>query len=479
LDRKNASQAEAWTTVVLFGLTLTLVFGSAYLCINDSLFRVMIALAQQSELLASRYFGEVSPEQIFTDAWHGMQGAIPFRVELSDASGPSELREQRHDWGLTLAPADSSVTVVNIAASSPFHGFLLPEDRITGIDSLHEDIFANFVEYLNRHQDGATRIFFERDGRADSVTVKISSEKPSDNLSVEFLDSIAYFHLALPAPDGYTSQLAKLSSSGALAFIIDLRNSRGDDHDQAIQLSEQLRSIIAARPTAVLLDGSTKGVSEDIARQLMQSDNATSIGTTTAGMPSIVEEVQLRTGRRLYVSLNETLTQPADEADDSSAVPTASAETSTAVIPELRCTGRQLTPLLFELVHGGYLLDFVTSHDYEALPGVADEDSLFSQFERFLEQRRFRFDPLGRALSDMSINEMGSDMTPIYRHMQKLHHEIVNPGLLEYRDEILRSLLKAIFEVKIGGEPSLSTRARTDDPCLAEALSHLQDQIRK
>ncbi len=477
MDRKNASQNEAWTTVVFFGLTLLLVFSSAYLCINDSLFRVMIALAQQSELLASRYYGEIAPERIFADAWHGMQEAIPFRVELSRGPGQTENPRKHRDWGLTLEQQDSSVAIVEIATNSPFHGFLLPEDKIIGIDSLHEKPVSNLVAYLNSRGNGATTIFFERDGRTDSVTVQISAEGLSGNLSVESVDSIAYFPLRLPLQEASTREILKLRATGALGFIIDLRNSGGDDLNQAQQLSEQLKSIIAYRPTAVLIDGSTKGVTEEIVRQLTAVKTVTTIGSATAGVPSVVEEVRLRSGRSLYVSLNEPLFRSSEDSGDSLSEPIVPKELSTAIEPEIPCDNPRITPLLFELIHGGYFLDFVTERAFTELPHPEAEDSLFSQFQQFLQQRRFLYDPLGRTLSDMSINTMNSEMTPIYQHMRQLHRELDNSGLGEYQDAILRHLLNTIFQVNIGGEPSLAVRARIDDPCLSAAIAHLKDQI--
>jgi hypothetical protein len=142
----------------------------------------------------------------------------------------------------------------------------------------------------------------------------------------------------------------------------------------------------------------------------------------------------------------------------------------------ISCRKFAMSSLLFELIHGGYLLDFVTATEFSAFPRPEDEDSLLLQFESYLQQRRFRHDPLGRALSDMSLNEMNGEMSPIYQRMRQTHRGLGNPNLDEYREEILRSLLKTIHRVKTGGEPALEIRARTDDPCLAEALNYLKKQ---
>ncbi len=461
---------------MLFLLTLLLVFGAASQCINDSLFRAMIGLAQQSELLSSRYFGEVAPEKVFADAWRGMQGAIPFRVELSaDSDAPIKAGRPRN-WGLTLTPQDSLVIVEDVAESSPFFGFLLPQDKITGVDTLGEESVIDFIDYLNSHSEGATRIFFEREGRTDSVTVQIAAIEPVDGAIVEIADSVGYLALKLPSKSDFDSELETLRSSGARGFIIDLRDSRGNDYRQTERLANQIEKILRGRPTVVLIDGSSKGATEEIARRLGRINGVVTMGGATAGTPSVVDEIDLRSGRRLYVSVNERLIRDFEEIADTTADSSAVVSTSTAIVPGISCGKVLMSLLVYELIHGGYLTDFVAATEITAFPEMADEDSLLLQFESYLQQRRFRYDPLGRTLSDMSLNDMNEEMSPIYQRMRQTHRGLGDLNLDEYRDEVIRSLLKTIHRVKIGGEPTMVIRARTDDPCLAEALSYLKGQ---
>ncbi len=472
MDRRNA-RSEFAATILFFLLTLLLVLGAASQCVNDSMFRAMIGLAQQSELLASRYFGEVAPEKVFADAWRGMQGAIPFRVELSaDSEAPLKVGRPRN-WGITLTPRDSLVVVEDVAENSPFFGFLLPQDRITGVDTLRESVI-DFIDYLNTHPKGATRIFFEREGRTDSVTVQITAIEPVDGALVEVTDSVGYLALKLPSKSDFDAMFETLRSSGAQGFIIDLRDSRGNDYRQAERISNQIKKILNGKPAVVLMDGSSKGATEEIARALSGIAEVVTMGTATAGMPAIVDEIDLRSGRRLYVSVNERLTRDFEELADTGADSSHADATSTAVVPAINCRKGLMSPLAFELIHGGYLTDFVTTMDFAAFPNLADEDTLLRRFEDYLQQRRFRYDPLGRALSDMSLNDMDEEMSPIYQRMRETHRGLGDLDLDEYRDEVIRTLLKTIHRVKIGGESTLAIRARTDDPCLAEALSYLK-----
>ena len=477
MDRQDAVRSEATLTALFFGLTLLLTFSAAYLCINDSLFRVMISLARQSELLASRYYGEIAPEHIFADAWRGMQDVIPFEVELSGERETAASLPGRRDWGLTLSPLDSAVEIMAISNTSPFQGFLQPADKITGIDSLREDMFLNLVQYLNSLREGETRIFFEREGHRDSVTVRIAASEPSSRQIVEQVDSIGYFAPALPSLEGREQELSELGAKAVGAFIIDLRGSRGENNEQAEHIAEKLSEIIASRPTVVLIDGTTKGASELIARKLGAEKSVSTMGSATAGSPSVVDEIPLRSGRKLYVSLNEAVFHDFREFEDSSKSDTISRKSDTAIDPEQPCGERGMTPLLFDLIHGGYLLDFATSSKFSGIPSEDDEDSLFTAFKAFLDKRHFRYDPLAEALSDLGINEMAPEMGPVYLHMRLTQRELAAPDLDEYREEIVRSLILTFFRVKTGGAPSLKLRARTTDPCLDEALTQIRGRI--
>lgn len=462
--------------MLFFSLTVMLILGAAYQCVNDSLFRAMIALAQQSELLASRYFGEVTPEHVFADGWRGMQAAIPFRVELSPAGDQPVNVGQPRNWGLTLRPVDSAMMVVDIAESSPFFGFLFPQDRIIGIDTVREERTVDLVEYLNSRDAGETRIFFERDGRADSVIVQIAATESINDASAEIEDSIGYLALKLPSSSDLDRDLEKLRGSGAQEFIIDLRGSRGDDHDQADALLGQIERITDDRPTVVLIDAASKGTAEELARRLSRLAHVVTMGTTSAGTPAVVDEIELRSGRRLYVSLNERFPWASEEAIDTATKSSFRVTSSTAVVPATGCGDARVSALLLELIHGGHMLDFVSGRHFSIFPRPGDEDSLLAEFNSYLRLRKFRYDPLGRTLSDMGLNDMNHEMTPIYQHMRQTHQRLGDLDISEFREEILRNLLKLIHRVKIGGAPSLTIRARTDDACLAAALAYLKGQ---
>ena len=475
MDRKSSSRSEASTTLALFGLTLILAVGSAYTCFADPFFRAMMALAQQSDLLASRYFGEVAPERIFADAWQGMQSAIPFRVELAESENQPTTQPRDRDWGLTLSEQDSAMEIVNIAEHSPFNGFLLPEDKITGVDSLRNEKIVHFVEYLDKREQGETKIYFLREGRSDSVTIQVSLDEESDIAKFAVEDSIGYLKVSLPKFKDLSEQIAQMKQAAVIGMIIDLRESKGSNYEEAGKLAETIIAAIANRPVVVLIDASTRGASEEIARRIGDNGTAVLMGAPTAGIYAAVDEIELRTGGKLLVSANERISRDLVDEFDSVKVPGPPAN---AILPAITCKNFRMSPLLFELLHGGYILDFVTKSRYNAVPTVAAEDSLLTDFVIYLGHRNFRYDPLGHILSEMSLNEMDADMTPVYVHMRQTHRAIGEADLTEYRDEIVRNLLRTIHRVKVGGEPSILVQARTDDVCLAEAIKYLKGAAR-
>lgn len=470
MDRKDSSRNEVSMTLALFSLTLILAVGSAYVCARDSFFRAMIVLAQQSDLLASRYYGEVAPGRIFADAWQGMQTAIPFKVELAEPEDFVPATDKGRDWGLTLALQDSAVEIIDIAESSPFHGFLHAEDKIIGVDTLRNENIGKLVEYLDSRDDGATRIYFEREGRSDSVTVEISLNDTEREMAFESADGIGYLKLVLPTEAGLSSQIEFMKKSDVTGVIIDLRGSKGSDYQRANEVSEKIADAVTGHPVVVLIDSGTKGASEDIARKIGGSGTAVVMGSASAGVLSVVDEIRLRSGGRLLVSTNERTTRQSFDEGDSVKV---QGPPPNAVLPAISCKNARMSQLVFELLHGGYILDFVTASHFEAVPTAAEEDSLLTAFVIFLGHRNFRYDPLGHILSDMSLNEMDAEMTPVYKRMRETHRAIGEADLTEYRDEIIRNLLRTIHRVKVGGDPPLLVRARTDDVCLSEAMKYL------
>lgn len=459
---------------------MALVFVAGYICVSDPFFRVMMSLARQSELLASRYFGEVSPDKVFADAWHGMQRALPFRAELSEFEESEEIPASPQDWGLTLAPLDSSIQVVDIATNSPFRGLLNPEDRITGVDALREEAFVDLIEYLNNSAHGETKILFRRSGHTDSITVLLDSipTMTTSEPRVDSIWSIRYVELQLSASNDLLSMVKDQKLEQFSAIIFDLRKSHSEDYDLAAKLAEEIIKIADSKPVVLLIDRRTRGAAEELVRKASSDSRIATIGAPTRGISTEIEQIDLRAGQKLYVSVNDKNTERESMLTELTSDTVKEAISPRSVVPTIRCEDRLMSPMVFELIHGDHILSFVTASHYTRVPDVDEEEQLYQDFKRFLANRRFRYDPLGKVLSDMGVYAMDPDMQAAYRQLRESHREMGDSNLDEYRDEVVSTLLKTIHRVKVAGPRPIELTMRTDDLCLKEAVEYLKGRTR-
>ncbi len=483
MNRPGASRNELALTLFFFSLTTLLTLAAVSACVHDSFFRSMIALARQSDLLAQRYFGEVAADQIFADAWRGMQQAIPFRVELADEAALLEPTRSRQDWGLTLSPSDSSLRVMAIAEKSPLKGSLRPADEILFVDDVSAGLLARFSDYLNDRESTLVTLRILRNDRPESLQVVVPTIGSSSSIHIDSLESILSIELrrlTLDVVGELTSALEKTGVAAGTALIVDLRGLHSSSYSAVGLIREHLQRIAADGRSIVLIDGQTTGAAEELALQLREEMGALLLGRPTAGIDSRFEEIRLRSGRRLLVSIDERI-EPTPISENASAMEMDSLAGSLpapgAVLPDHECREPRLSALTFELIHRGLVLDFVTSRIDLSLPAVAQEDRVFLEFREFLHHRGFRFDPLGEALADLSVHEMTPEMRPVYRRLRETRAGLDELHLADYRDEIMRQLLETWHRVHIGGEPTLAQRSRFDDHCLAEALAMLRNRL--
>ncbi len=470
-------QSELPLTLLLFAATVLMTLIAAAACITDPLFRSMILLARQSDLLSQRYYGEVAPERMFDDAWRGMQQSLPFRVELVDEQNPSSGQPpQPRDWGLTLQPLDSTVKIVAVASQSPFAGLILPDDEITAVDDRHTDLYLTLGDYLRQRENTAVTFRIRREAREDSVVMVVPESRENAAPEIEFAGPIAYLPLNLIAGD-FAEQISSESISTltqSAAAILDLRNAQGGGPDNVRDWVNGLTNALAGKRVAVLVNSNTGGVAEELVHLLQDRIELRTFGTPTKGLRSRVEEIRLRGGQRLLVSVDR-------DGLEHSALDTAATGDSLAtitppdaVIPDQRCGEESLSPLLFALVHRGLLMDFVVGGRYTALPSVEEEAQLFADFTLFLNERRFRFEPLNDALTELGSHQVPAEMLPHFRNLRDAVNRVEPSQLEDQQDQIIRALLRMIQRIKIGGRAPLSARIRFEDRCLGAAVDYLQ-----
>lgn len=475
--RTNVPKSELPLTLLFFGLTTIFTLGAASLCLNDSFFRSMITLSRQSDLLSQRYFGELAAEQIFADAWRGMQQAIPFRVELVEDGAVGEATSPRRDWGLVLSPLDSTLKVLAISESSPFQGSLLPNDEIVSVDEINSGLIARFSEYLQERESTYVTLRILRDELPDSLQIMVPPAPTNEAVRVDSAGSILYMEfrrLTRSAVDDVLASLRSLNGAAFAGTVVDLRAVRSSAYSAVDDLTDEIKKISNGKSMVVLVDANTVGAGEELAQRLRERSNARLLGTPTAGVSSRFEEVRLRSGRRLLVSIDERIRL--GEADDSTAGDSLGSQPKVAagaVLPDFECREPRLSPLTFELIHRGLILDFVTSRVEKTLPPAEQDEQIFQEFREFLNRRKFNFDPLGDALFDLSMHEMSPEMQPIVRNLKLTKESLAGTQLAEYRNEIMRQLLQTWYRVRVGTEPPLAVRVRFDDHCLAEAFTAL------
>jgi len=483
LHRTNPARSELPLSFLFFGLTAVLTLGAISLCINDSLFRTMVTLARQSDLLAQRYYGEVTPEQAFADAWRGMQQAIPFRVELVDEPGVVGATTPQLDWGVTLTPLDSTIRVLAVSQTSPFQGALQPDDEIIAVDETQAAAPAKFAAYLSERESTYVMLHILRNAALDSVQVLLTPTRGVETIQVDTIGAWLYVGLRGLSRDALNALRRRIDERPRMHYsgvVVDLRRVRSSAYNLIADLSTILRDAAANLPMAVLIDGNTVGAGEALALRLREECGARLIGAPTAGINSQFEELRLRSGKRLLVAINERVIPELEFADTLGAAVDsirkyAERQRESAVLPDLECREQRLSPLTFELIHRGLIVEFVASQAEQPFPAPENEAQMWSEFLDFLERRQFRFDPLGDALNDLEVHEATPEMRPVIRRLRDLGGQVEPSDWGGYRDEILRQILETWYRARVSVAPAPpALRLRFSDRCLAEAIQYLQ-----
>lgn len=483
MHRANSARSELPLSFLFFGLTAVLTLGAISLCINDSLFRTMVTLARQSDLLAQRYYGEVTPEQVFADAWRGMQQAIPFRVELVDEPGGVGAATPPFDWGLTLTPLDSTIKVMAVAQTSPFQGALQPDDEIIAVDAIQAAAPIKFAEYLSERESTYVMLHIRRKAALDSVQVLLAPMRGVETLQVDTIGAWLYVGvrgLSREAGSALRRRIDEQRRSQYSGMVVDLRRLRSSAYNEISDLNTIICEAAANMPLVALIDGNTVGAGERLAMQLREECGARLIGAPTAGINSQFEELRLRSGKRLLVSINERVLPELEFTDTLGAAVDAirkfaERQRENAVLPDIECREQRLSPLTFELVHRGLIVEFVAAQADQPFPAPENEARIWSEFLAFLERRQFHFDPLGDALNDLEVHEVTPEMRPVIRRLRYLRGQVEPNDWGEYRDEILRQILETWYRVRVSVAPAPpALRLRFSDACLAEAIKYLQ-----
>jgi hypothetical protein len=483
LNSPRTSGARSSLAFLLSVLTLTLAFFASYLCASDPLFRAMMRLSRQADLMSQRYVGDLSPERVFADAWRGMQAAIPFEVELAPDSSDTPQDRRLGDWGLLLASDHEGLSVVAVTDGSLFSGALRPGDRVTSVDSDTVQLVDRLKRYLSSRVGDSLTIEVERDGVTDTISVVVSDPPMKSAVSISMLDSVLYCgissisdHLSASLNDSLPDQV----NSGMRGIILDLRNCADKNVADLESIAEAFGESRHSLPTVILVDESTGRQGAGLARQVIKQDGVSIAGNVSRPLRVVTETIPLRTGEHLYVYrgernedyyfLRDTLAN--DTADSSR---NGLGAGSDEITPGITGDPPSLSAITLDLLDRGLMIDYAAASSYRALPAPAEEARMFEEFTAFLGTRGYSYDPLGQAFRDLEISARKPQILPTIRNMRMIINAQPPSRLDDLRSEIIPLLLLHLQEIKIGGEPALADRLRMNDYCLQAALAFLKE----
>jgi hypothetical protein len=461
---------------------MTFVFAASYLCASDPMFRAMMRLSRQADLMSQRYVGELHPDRIFADAWRSMQTAIPFHVELvSDSSGSASERKLG-DWGLLLSSDRGVTNVVSVTEGSLFSGTLRPGDRVKSIGLDTTRLIDNLRRYLTSKVGDSLLISIERGDVIETVKVIVPLAPEKALLTFSRLDNIVYCginaiveHMDAPLHDSLQLNIDE-STKG---LVIDLRGCQDDSEEGGDDVLREFLGLRPSLPFVLLVDQLTGRQGEKLVRQLLKREQVTVAGDTGHPLRAVTEAIELQSGNRLYVyrgERNEDYYYNRDSlVDDSLSNPLVSRRGLTeSTVPEIACEPPELSGLTVDLLHRGLMLDFAAASSYKTLPSLDEEAQLFDAFTSFLHAKGYAYDPLGEAFRDLEISGHKPALLKAIDNIRNTLRAQPSAKLDDLRNEIVPLLLLYIQQVKIGGEPSLADRLRIDDICLQAAITYLQ-----
>ncbi|GEM_PF-2382105 len=482
MNSQSSSGAKSSLTFLFSILTLSLAFLAASLCASDPMFRAMMKLSRQADLMSQRYVGELSPQRIFADAWRHMQRAIPFRVELVSDTGTATGEGKLGDWGLLVSTEHGRTTVVAVTEDSPFAAALQPGDRVTSVGEDTSDLIGNLKNYLASRVGDSLSVAVERGGVAETVRVTIPDPPHHPAVTLSRLDDIVYCGINSIGnhPAGSLADSLRLNvNETTKGLIIDLRSCGDNSAGDVRGFAQAFLDLPATLPLVLLVDVSTGWQGEMLAARLLKREHVVAAGNITRPLHAVSEMLPLRSGERLFVYrgernedyfygrdflVNDSLSTLLDNRNAG----------EEEIVPEISCEPPELSAMTVDLLHRDLLLDFAATSSYKALPTREQEEELLSDFAAFLRRRGYSYDPLGEAFRDLEISARRPEMLTAVEDIRRTLRAQPPARLEDLQNEIIPLLLIYIQQTKIGGEPSLADRIRIDDYCLQAAMAYLK-----
>ncbi len=471
MNSLNNSGAKSTASFILSVLTLALAAVASYLCASDEMFRAMMKLSRQSDLMAQQYVSELSAESVFNDAWRGMQAALPFRVELTSDTVESNAGRGNDNWGLTLSFEEGAAKVVAVSRKSLFFGTLRQGDLLTAVEHDTGQLVTNLEHHLASARGDSISINFKRSGTLDSAKVLVPNNERGPAVEVAAVDDIVYCGLR-----EFNDRLEKSVEDSLHAsvvdstqgVVVDLRESSDGDGRNVDKLAKVFLDLRGTLPLVLLVDHTTCRQGELLAVELLKRDKTLIFGNEENSLQAGTEVIPLRSGRSLYVHRGQRNDFHSTDSGE------AGVDSSGRIGPQIRCEPPLLSGLTVDLLNRNYFLDFVAASAYEALPSKSDEEQLFNEFADYLAKQGYSYDPLRQAYGDLQLSARSPEARQSVQDIGRIINMLPKAQINEYRPEITHFLLIYIQQIKVGGEPTVAERLRLDDYCLQAAVAYLR-----
>lgn len=489
MNRESDSRGELLFSGFCFLLTIVLAAIAAFQLSKDPLFRTMMKLSLQAELLAHHYVGEVSAEDLFRSAWQGMQREIPYTVALSLLDDSGARSDNGRNLGLRLIPGDALNIVYSVRVDSPLAGTFCPGDSLIVLGESDSDP-TTLPARLSLPGEDSVAIEVRRFGAIDTVTIHPSLLTEVDDVVVDRYHDVIYIapsRLSTGVSREIAEHLTKVLSPTAKGLLVDLRSHESGVRMEAYLLAdlllgrdglgllnEEQLQILAEEPLQVLIDGSTSREFEKVARLLADDSQVTTIGRPTLGLPIPDQPVKLWSGDTLFVSEDRLRQKEALPVSDSAAL---------AVLfhrymlqPDIPVESSRRSPLVADLIGRNVIFDFVLNSGYDSLPTPQQEGDLLRAFLDFLSHRDYYFEPLHYAVADLATHELSPEMRATIERIKRKADRLGYGNPQRFATEITGELLKAIQEIRVGRLPELEQRLRFHDESLTEAVKLLNHE---
>ena len=358
MTRLNRRRAPARRTVLLLA-ALVLVL-AAYLLYESSRDPSGVSgengegvalYAEALEMVEEDYIDRESfdPEEQTYGAIKGMLGSLD-KEGHTRFETPEEVSDNREGYpsteigvGVRLEDRGDEVVVSSLVENSPAaKAGVEPGDTLVAVDgeSVQGESIIETAKKLEGPEGGQVELTALRDGEESEFSLERAElEVPAASWNLIPGTEVAHLRLALFSDDSAAELegvISEAQKAGAERFVLDLRNNQGGWVGQAEEVAAQFLPVGSGiyvqrdgddneeeavvpdgnepldAPLVVLVNKASASSAEILAGALRDNDRAETVGGTTFGAGTVLEERPLRDGSAILLAVAEWLTPNGD-----------------------------------------------------------------------------------------------------------------------------------------------------------------------